>query len=414
MTEAPAVPEAPELPVLAAPADPVPPVVADAAALEATIDALASATGPIAVDAERAHGYRYSARAYLLQFRRAGAGTLLLDPLALSPDGIALADLRALAAPIQDAEWIIHAATQDTPCLAELGLIPTRLFDTELAGRLLGFPRVGLGALIEHYFGLKLLKEHSAADWSTRPLPADWLTYAALDVELLIELRDRQAEELAAAGKADWAAQEFAHLAQRAALPPLRRTDPWRRTSGIHAVRTAAGLAALRELWSARDEIARRLDKAPGRIVPDKALAELAARPHPGRRDLHAVAGFQRRSAKRYETNWLAALERAQALPKAQLPPVHLASDAPPPPRSWEGRDPEAFARHQRMRAVMTELSEKYDVPAENICTPEYWRRLAWQPPTPADEPTVDAFLADLGARPWQRELVVAPLTAAL
>lgn len=406
--------EVPELPILAAPADPVPPVTADEQALQELIDALAAGSGPVAVDAERAHGYRYSPRAYLLQFRRTGSGTRLLDPIALSPDGSQLADLGRLAAPIQDAEWIIHAATQDTPCLAELGMVPSRLFDTELAGRLLGFPKVGLGALIEHYFGLRLLKEHSAADWSTRPLPDDWLTYAALDVELLIELRDRQAEELEAAGKAEWAAQEFAYLAERAARPPVQRTDPWRRTSGIHAVRTSAGLAALRELWLARDEIARRLDKAPGRIVPDKALAELTARPNPGRRDLQAVAGFQRRSAKRYEVNWLAALEAAQGLPKAQLPPIHLPSDAPPPPRSWEGRDPEAYARYHRMRAVMTELSETHHIPAENICTPEFWRRLAWQPPTPADETAVDAFLAALGARAWQRDLVVGPLTAAI
>ncbi|NNG19306.1 ribonuclease D [Naumannella sp. ID2617S] len=399
------------MPTLAAPAEPLPPVVTDATALDATITALAGGSGPVAVDAERAQGYRYTGRAYLIQLRRTGAGTHLIDPVTLAEAGT---PVTGLLSAIADAEWIIHAATQDTPCLAELGLVPQRLFDTELAGRLLGFPRVALGALVEHYFGLRLLKEHSAADWSTRPLPADWLNYAALDVELLVELRDRQVADLEAAGKLGWAEQEFAWLAGRASAPAVPRVDPWRRTSGIHAVRSPAGLAVVRELWQARDDLARRLDRAPGRILPDKAIAELAAKTAPGRRELQQVPGFQRRSAKRYETNWVTAVDRARSLSKSELPLVHLPSEGPPPPRTWESRDPEAYARHQRMRAVMTDLAERHDVPAENLCTPEFWRRLAWHPPEPADETAVDAFLAELGARRWQRELVVGPLTEAV
>lgn len=402
-----------ELPVLSAPAEPVGEIVASPAALTDAIHRLRDGNGPIAIDAERAQGYRYSARAYLIQLRRAGAGTLLIDPVPFTSD-TSPADFGALEQAIGGDEWIIHAASQDIPCLTEVGLVPSRLFDTELAGRLLGLPRVALGTLIEVYFGKKLLKEHSAADWSTRPLPDDWLTYAALDVELLIELRDLLADELEAAGKAEWARQEFAHLAARAAEPPTQRIDPWRRTSGIHAVRNPSGMAIVREIWSARDEIARRQDRAPGRILQDKAIAELAAQPQPSRTIMRGIPGFQRRAARRLESTWLDALNRALALPKSELPPLHLPSDGPPPPRSWEHRDPAAHARYLALREVINELAEEHNLPAENLLTPDTWRRIAWQPPTGPDAETVDAFLAGHGARPWQRELTAAPFAAAL
>jgi ribonuclease D len=402
-----------ELPVLAAPGEPLADVVTTPDALAAAIAQLRSGAGPVAVDAERAHGYRYSARAYLIQLRRAGSGTLLIDPIPFATD-TAAADFSPLRAAIADEEWIIHAASQDLPCLVEIGMVPSALFDTELAGRLLGHPRVGLGALIEQYFGQRLLKEHSAADWSTRPLPREWLTYAALDVELLIELRARLLDELVMAGKDEWARQEFQWLTERATVPTPPRVDPWRRTSGIHAVRSPAGLAVVRELWETRDRIARSLDRAPGRILPDRAISALAARPTPDRAALRAVDGFRRRNAKRYEDDWLAALERARALSKAELPPLHVPTDGPPPPRSWEHRHPEAYGRYLALRAVTNELAERHNLPAENLLTPDLWRRLAWQPPDPLTRRDVDEFLVRLGARQWQRDLVVDPLTMAL
>ena len=162
-------------------------------ALRRVVDAVAAGSGPVALDAERASGYRYSARAYLVQLRRAGAGTALVDP-------IAFPDLAELGRAIGDAEWILHAASQDLPCLREIGLRPVSLFDTELAARLLGYPRVGLATLVESIVGQSMRKEHSAADWSKRPLPTPWLEYAALDVEVLLELREvlgRELEDLA-------------------------------------------------------------------------------------------------------------------------------------------------------------------------------------------------------------------------
>ena len=200
------------------PRDGLPPLIVTGDALDDAVRRLGAGHGPVAVDAERASGFRYGHRAFLVQLRRRGAGTVLIDP-------VACPDLSGLDDALADAEAVIHAASQDLPCLAELGYRPRLLFDTELAGRLLGYPRVGLGTLVEDVLGLSLEKSHSAADWSTRPLPEEWLRYAALDVEVLVELRDALARQLAEQGKAEWARQEFAAVLsagpRRAARGPL-------------------------------------------------------------------------------------------------------------------------------------------------------------------------------------------------
>ena len=408
-----------QLPTLAEPADGLPPVVDTPEALAAAIGALANGTGPVAVDAERAQGFRYSAKAYLVQFRRQGSGTHLVDPIAFE-NGAERADLSAITEALGDAEWIIHAATQDLPCLGEIGLVPTNLFDTELAGRLLGLPKVGLGPMIERSFGLHLLKEHSAADWSTRPIPDDWLVYAALDVELLVELRDLLAAELVEAGKDEWARQEFAHTLVTCAEPVTPRPDKWRRTSGTHNVRTPRGLAIVRELAIERDAIAQRLDKGPGRIVPDAAITELAAlvtAQHPEMptwQEFKRIPGFKRRQARQYESVWLDALDRVGAMTKADLPPLRLRSEGPPPPRNWDRIKPEAAERWALVRPATVELAEQLDVPVENLIAPDAVRHLAWEPPAEITTESVDAFLEAEGVRPWQRELVTPVVTPLL
>ena len=408
----------PEVPLLTEPVDGVPDVVATPEALLRTIEALAGGTGPVAVDAERAHGFRYSQRAYLIQLRRAGSGTHLIDPIAFGhtdDDGtFVVADLSELRRAVVDTEWVVHAASQDLPCLFEVGLLPARLFDTELAARLLDYPRVALGTMIEHTFGVRLLKEHSAADWSTRPLPTDWLRYAALDVELLVELRDALAGELDAQGKRAWAEQEFAALVAGAGVPARRRTDPWRRTSGIHRVRTRRGLGLVESLWYARDAIARRLDRAPGRILPDAAISEVAEASTPGREALRRVPAFSRRQARRFEADWLAAIGAVEQRPEAELPALHLAADGPPQTRVWASKNPEAAARLARVREALATRAVELGLPVENLLTPEHVRRLTWTPPAELTHESVEAVLVACGARPWQRELTVDVLTAAL
>jgi len=411
--EAPAVPEEATVPrLLTAPAGGVPPIVDTPAALAEAVSALSAGHGPLAVDTERAQSFRYSAKAYLIQLRRAGSGTVLVDPVAFEGDADR-ADLSGPAEALADVEWVIHAAQQDLPCLAEVRLLPRRLFDTELAGRLLGLPRVSLTSLTERALGTTLAKEHSAADWSKRPLPGDWLSYAALDVELLADLRDWAAAELDRAGKQEWAREEFEFLARHAADPPTRRDDPWRRTSGVHELRYRGQLAVVRALWQARDEIARRVDRAPGRVLPDAAIVEVAARvPRGGaitltREDLREVRGFGWRIAARFEREFAAALQQAAALERSDWPPAAVTPDGPPPPRTWGRRHPEAFARWNRVRPATLQLAETLQVPVENLIAPDALRRLAWEPPTEPSGDAVDAFLAERLVRPWQRRHVV-------
>lgn len=394
---------------LLAPADGVPTLVDSPEAVAAAAAQLAAGHGPLAVDAERASGFRYSQRAYLLQFRRRGAGTILLDPIPVADSLVPLAEV------INPLEWVLHSADQDLPGLAELGLVPTALYDTELAGRLAGFERVGLGPIVERTLGLSLQKGHGAADWSTRPLPDNWLNYAALDVEVLLELRDAMAAELDGQGKSAWAAQEFAHILTLG--PPKPKPDRWRRTSGIHAITSQRVLASVRELWHARDELAQRRDIAPSRVLPDSAIISAATSDPKNDAELRALPVFggprQRRSTK----VWLTALDRARKLPSTELPPKTAPFDGPPPVNRWSRRDPDAAERLTVVRAAMTELSENVSVPVENLLLPDVLRRLVWDW-TPVDQAETARFVDDTlregRARPWQRELVVPVLVDAL
>jgi ribonuclease D len=388
------------------PREGLPPLVATAPALAEAVATLAAGEGPLAVDAERASGYRYGHRAFLVQLRRRKAGTVLIDP-------VACPDLSGLNAELGGCEAVLHAASQDLPCLAELGYQPRELFDTELAGRLLGYPRVGLGVLVETVLGWTLEKGHAAADWSTRPLPTDWLRYAALDVEVLVELRDALAAELAEQGKAEWARQEFA--AVLAAKPPPPRTDPWRRTSGIHRVHTRRGLAVVRELWLERDKIARRRDLSPGRVLPDAAIVE-AARSVPGtQHDLTELPGFRGRGARRHAPDWQRAVDRARLQAEPDLPgTASPLPEGPPPAHRWAERDPVAARRLAAVRTVVAALADEHSLPAENLLPPDVVRRLAWRPPEPPEPEPVGAEMAEHGARPWQVGLTSTPISRAL
>jgi ribonuclease D len=383
--------------------DGLPPLTETPPELADVCRALAAAGGPVAIDAERASGYRYTSRAYLIQLRREGAGTFLIDPIGFD-------SMQPLQEALAGTEWILHAASQDLPCLTELGLTPAALFDTELAGRLLGYPRVGLATLVETLLGYRMKKEHSAADWSTRPLPGPWLEYAALDVEVLIELREVLARELREAGKDEWARQEFDWLR---GFAPSVRNEPWRRTSGLHRVRGRRLLGAVRALWEARDELASSRDVSPGRVIGDNAIVAAALADPASRADLLATKGFHGRGAQRYADRWLDALARARVLSEEDLPVRAPRTDGPPTPRAWAERDPVAAERLILARDGMARLSEEHQVPAENLLTPDTVRRVMWEPGG-ADLSAIGDQLRELGAREWQIELTAPMLLDAI
>ena len=407
--ETPPAPEGPPPVPLECPADGVPDLSITADEIARAADQLGRGTGPFAVDAERASGFRYSNRAYLIQIRRNGAGTVLIDPV--NHGGSPLDALNPLADVLADDEWILHAADQDLPCLAEVGLNPPSLYDTELAGRLAGFERVNLAAMVERLLGLGLAKGHGAADWSKRPLPDAWLNYAALDVEVLIELRTEIATILAEQGKTHWAAEEFEYLRCAEAMPTRR--DRWRRTSGIHKIRNREGLAAVRELWTARDRIARSRDIAPGRILPDSAIIAAAAAYPATVEELLALPVFGGQKQRRTAGVWLDALAAARSSDDPPDTAEQLAG--PPPAVRWAKRKPEAAARLEAARSALAEVSRKVTVPTENLVSPELVRRLCWEwTPTGEADAAVDGFLREGAARSWQRSLVVPALARAL
>jgi ribonuclease D len=379
---------------------------------EEMLSSLAQGEGPFAVDAERASGYRYSSRAYLIQIKRKNGGLHLVDPI---PFGINSPYFERLNQLISGQEVILHASTQDLPCLREVGINPTLLFDTELAGRLIGLPRVGLGALVESLLDIALAKEHSAQDWSIRPLPEDWLNYAALDVELLIELRNGIEKLLIEKKKLKWALQDFASIL--AAPPTPKRVDPWRRTSGVHKIKKRTQLAVVKSLWEARDDLARHLDISPGRVLSDAAISTIAlaseSSPLTNKRELEKVLRPIGLRARWFENTprWIKAVEGALALPEDQLPPLKSKSDSLPPIKIWRERFPEKFIPLSHARFNFALKAEELELPVENLLTPELLRQICWRLPEPSE---VDSLLISMGARPWQVEIATPILIDAL
>ena len=404
------------LPVpLLQPAQGTPPVIDTEAKFKDALAQLSQGHGPFAVDAERASGFRYSARAYLIQVKRNSGGLHLIDPIPFGPGHELFAQLNSL---MNTDEVILHASTQDLPCLRELGINPIKLFDTELAGRIAGLPRVGLGPLLESLMGVTLAKEHSAADWSARPLPQDWLTYAALDVELLVELRDRMYELLETSKKLNWALEEFAAILKAPPAPP--RVDPWRRTSGMHKIKRREQLAVIKELWHARDKVASEQDISPGKLLNDSAIVELAIAPAVTKKEFEKALrplGLRARWLENLPL-WLSSISVAVSLPEDQWPAMRTNADTLPPIKLWRDKFPEKFAPLSHARAAIEIIAQDNHIPVENLISPEYVRRVCWKPPTGATEtlsiPTVEQALTELGARQWQIALVAPALAAAL
>jgi len=312
----------------------------------------------------------------------------------------------------------LHASTQDLPCLRELGINPVKLFDTELAGRIAGLPRVGLGPLLESLMGVLLAKEHSAADWSARPLPKDWLTYAALDVELLVELRNHMYTILADAKKLPWALEEFASILKAPPAPP--RVDPWRRTSGMHKIKRRDQLAVIKSLWIARDEIASQQDIAAGKLLNDSAIVELAIAAPTTKKEFEKCLrplGLRARWMENLQL-WLDSIASAVALPEDQWPTMRTNADTLPPIKLWRDKFPEKFAPLSHARAAIELIAEENQIPVENLITPEHVRRVCWKPPVGATSTLsvseVESALSELGARQWQIDLVAPSLAAAL
>ena len=366
-------------------------------ALKGLVSALKGAQ-QVAIDAERASGFRYSQKAYLVQIAIRDQGIWLVDP-------VSEINLDELVKPLNSKTWLLHAATQDLPCLAELNLKPTAVIDTELTARLIGLERVGLGSVCESQLGIELAKEHSAADWSQRPLTEEMLDYAALDVDVMFDLWEKLSELAAEASKTIWLEQEFEHLLSFKPKPAL--DEPWRGLPGISRIKDLTKLKIAASLHAARDKIAVEKDVAPGRLIPDRSIMAAVNQAPKSRSELASNKEFQGRASRTLLSTWWDAIASAQGL-DIELEPREKGNGIPNH-KSWERRFPEAHHRLEVIRPQVIALAAELSVPVENLLTPEYLRRVCFEP-----QENVAEQLRGYGARQWQVELVTAVIQKGL
>ncbi len=356
----------------------------------ATAIAELSQANVLAVDAERASGFRYSQRAYLIQFATSRQ-IFLIDPIKFSTT-----EMQNLAQAVSPKTWLLHSATQDLPCLAELGILPTKIFDTELAARLCGLERFGLSSIALELLDLEMAKEHSAADWSVRPLKPEMLIYAALDVDVMEDLHLNLKEKLIELNRADWAEQEFEKVLGFKPKPPSR--EAWRNLPGISKVKDKRRLQIAMSLYSTRDRIAKEMDVAPGRLIPDRSIMAAVNQLPKTKKDLAGNKEFQGRASRSMLSEWWEAIASSDAIEvsEVELDPNHL-----PNHRSWEKRFPEAHIRLQNIRPLIVEKAAELSLAPEILLSPEALRRVCFQPST-----ELVRQLQELGVRPWQIEQV--------
>ncbi len=409
----------PDVEVRLAPIEGTPRVLSDVDDIIAASEQLAKGHGWLAVDTERASAYRYDDRAFLLQLRRRGAGTFLIDP-EYGREAMAY-----LGSSINDLTWIIHAAHSDLPCLAALGLYPAKVIDTELAGRLLGLERVNLAALTEKILGVGLAKGHGREDWSTRPLPADWLDYAALDVELLIELAEVLSQALAELDRLEWLEQECERelAIHRKYLDGLHVGQSWQGLKGIGKLRTSEQLHVARALWTERDEIAKERDVSPTHIMGHSVLRTIAEQLPGTQSELTAIRGFPRRRRGAADA-WLRVINEARQEPKSSWPKLQKPSrNEMPQFRRWAEHAPQAAALYETAQATIDNTCTHIHLRKDTLITSAQTREMVWWIHSrtlgsfafrhhnnyAAGLPAVteiSAHLSEQGFRPWQAHLL--------
>ena len=375
---------------------------------QATFDALfgelQTSSPVIAIDAERASSFRYTSKAYLVQIKVGKQSAIVFDPINLT-------DFNALTSSVHKSLVLIHSATQDLECLRELGIAPQHLFDTELAAKLLGKPKVGLQALLESELGIRIEKEHSAVDWSKRPLPEDWLIYAAQDVEHLQDLYEVLEQQLTASTRMTWAHEEFEFLAK---WQPKVISDKWRRTSGLHKVKQRRHLAAVMHLWEARDEIAASNDLAPSRVLRDEALVEIALSKAGSAQDIATLLKQRFRVRFDYSAIWWNALDASQNVAEEELPVFHQKNpNGLPPIKAWQEKNPAAAERFGRTRSEVLRLAESLGIAPEVVINPETIRQVSWHFDHWDDE-FFKSELIRMQTRHWQIELLFEDLFESL
>jgi ribonuclease D len=370
---------------------PPPTLVADPRALDALVSALAGCE-TVAVDTESNSLHAYRERVCLIQFSTTEAD-YIVDPIALQ-DLSALAPL--FASP--DQEKIFHAAEGDLLNLGrDFGFTFANIFDTMTAARTMGWPQVGLAAILDTHFGVSLNKKYQRADWGRRPLTGEMLDYARFDTHFLPELRDRQFQALTESGNWPEAHEEFARLARIRVESRDEGPDPlafWRVKGAFDLPPQRA--AVLQSLFVWREAQAERIDQPPFKVMGEPALLAIA-RHAPVRIDeLPRVAGLAPSQVHRYGRDLIQAMERG----------LH----APPPPRLQLDREPDDVRdRYERLHTWRKERAKARGVESDVIVPRTALRDMARRPPRTHEDL---AQIADFG--PWRRETYGAEILALL
>jgi len=341
----------------------------------------------VAVDTEAASFHKYRDRIYLVQLSTP-TRTLIVDPLPLgnlSPLGELLADAGV--------EKVFHDADYDLRILdRDYRFRATHLFDTRIAAQLAGEQAIGLAALLEKYLGVKLSKEHQKADWSRRPLPPDMLAYAASDTKHLPELREKLRARLNEMGRLSWVEEECRRLEGLRWTGPADAAEGYLRIKGSKAL-AGRQLAALRELYLWRENLAARQDKAPFRIVGNDVLLAVSRSLPRTQPALSATPGVPPSLAARYGTMLLEGVTRALDLDESALPHVERAARLP--------RDPNFEVRVERLKAFRNRIAAELGIDPGVLCGRGTLEAVARAQPRDRGE------LASVGElRTWQVELL--------
>lgn len=351
-----------------------------------------------ALDCEAAGFHRYSDRLCLLQLSTAEA-SWIVDPLAFDPGA-------ALRGPLGNpqVEVLMHGADYDLRLLdRDLDIAVHGLFDTQVAAAMLGESALGLAALLEKYFAVKLSKKHQRADWARRPLPADMLEYAASDTRHLGELADLLRDKLVQAGRLEWALEECRYLEQTRWEPGEAEEDPVARVRGARDL-SPREVAALREALAWRDEIARQKDRAPFRVVGDQALLEAVMRRPRSADELVEVKGISPALARQSGPELIERMNRIADIPDGQLVPY------PRRPRTGPGRPtPDVEDRAERLKEVRNRRADELKIDRGTLLPNAVLLEIARRVPRTAAE------LAEVpGLRKWQAEVAGEALLAAI
>ncbi len=345
----------------------------------------------IGLDTESDSLYHHFEKVCLVQIAAEDGACHLVDPLVLR-------DLSALAPVMADpgVVKVLHGADYDVSTLKrDFGWSFASIFDTMIAARLLGRAELGLAAVARDELGVALSKENQKDDWSRRPLTPQQEAYAVTDVAHLIELSDRLASRLTAAGRLAWLREECEAVA--ALVPAVRRRDPDAYMAIKGAKRLAPrALAALRELCAWREGRAQALDMPAFKVLSNDALLRLAGLPP----DEDLPTDLPPR-VYRQADEILAAIARAHALDPARLPVV---------PRSPRPVLPEPVLRRiARLKSWRTQKASELQLDVSVVLPQRLIDRLAEAAPH-----SLDALASIEGLRRWRIVSFGADLLAAL